>query len=58
VLVGYDENFKAYRLWDPEKRKVIVSNDLTNSNTCQAILLQMTRLLICLSTSMMITIHQ
>jgi hypothetical protein len=29
VFVGYNEALKAYRMWDPEKRKVFVSNDVT-----------------------------
>ena len=29
VLVGYDDQFKAYRLWCPTRRKVILSNNVT-----------------------------
>lgn len=29
VLTGFDENTKAYRLWDPKSRKILKSRDVT-----------------------------
>eukprot|EP01018_Ginkgo_biloba_P039467 Gb_17388 [translate_table: standard] len=28
ILVGYSESSKAYRLWDPSQRKIVISRDV------------------------------
>ena len=29
ISVGYDYSVKAYRLWDPTSRKIVISRDVT-----------------------------